>query len=57
MIDLTIEDDIARVVLNAPEKRNSLDLGALQELTAAYTEAEAAGVTMYLTGARHFFHG
>ena len=56
MIDLTIEDDIARVVLNAPEKRNSLDLGALQELTAAYTEAEAAGVrALLLTGEGRVF--
>ncbi|RKQ34996.1 enoyl-CoA hydratase/isomerase family protein [Kocuria tytonis] len=56
MIDLTIEDDIARVVLNAPEKRNSLDLSALQELAAAYTEAENAGVrALLLTGAGRVF--
>lgn len=56
MIDLTIEDDIARVVLNAPEKRNSLDLGALQELAAAYSEAEAAGVrALLLTGEGRVF--
>lgn len=44
MIDLTIEENIARVVLNAPQKLNSLDEAALEELSAAYTEAERAGV-------------
>ncbi|WP_270241632.1 enoyl-CoA hydratase/isomerase family protein [Kocuria marina] len=44
MIDLTIEDEIARVVLDAPKKLNSLDEAALDELAAAYTEAERAGV-------------
>ncbi|MGY1550449.1 enoyl-CoA hydratase/isomerase family protein [Microbacterium sp. A588] len=44
MIDLTITDDVAHVMLNAPEKRNALDEGALVELSAAYAEAEAAGV-------------
>ena len=44
MIDLTIEDAIARVVLDAPKKLNSLDEAALDELAAAYTEAERAGV-------------
>ena len=32
------------VVLNAPERLNALDEAALGELSAAYTEAEAAGV-------------
>ena len=51
MIHLTIEDEIAHVVLNAPEKMNSLDESALHELTDAYTEAEAAGVrALLLTG-------
>ena len=51
MIDLTIEDEIAHVVLNAPQKMNSLDESALRELTDAYTEAEAAGVrALLLTG-------
>ncbi|CAL8900027.1 2-(1,2-epoxy-1,2-dihydrophenyl)acetyl-CoA isomerase [Kocuria varians] len=51
MIDLTIEDETARVVLNAPQKMNSLDRDALTELSAAYTEAEAAGVrALVLTG-------
>ncbi|WP_194420837.1 enoyl-CoA hydratase/isomerase family protein [Microbacterium abyssi] len=44
MIDLTIADDIAHVVLNAPEKRNALDVQALADLGAAYDDAEAAGV-------------
>jgi len=44
MIDLTIADDVASIVLNAPEKLNALDEAALGELSAAYAEAEAAGV-------------
>ena len=44
MIDLTIQDDVAHVVLNAPEKMNSLDPAALGELEAAYASAETAGV-------------
>ncbi|MDO5367726.1 enoyl-CoA hydratase/isomerase family protein [Kocuria sp.] len=44
MIDLTIEDNVAHVVLNAPKKLNSLDEAALDELAQAYTEAERAGV-------------
>lgn len=44
MIDLTIADDVAHVVLNAPEKRNALDPSALRELGTAYDDAEAAGV-------------
>ena len=44
MIDLTIEDNIAHVVLNAPKKLNSLDAAALDALAQAYTEAEQAGV-------------
>ncbi len=44
MIDLTIADDVATVVLNAPAKLNSLDEQALHGLDAAYAEAEAAGV-------------
>ena len=34
MIDLTIEDNVAHVVLNAPKKLNSLDEAALDELAA-----------------------
>lgn len=44
MIDLTIADGVAHVVLNAPEKRNALDYDALNEISRAYDEAEAAGV-------------
>jgi 2-(1,2-epoxy-1,2-dihydrophenyl)acetyl-CoA isomerase len=44
MIDLSIEDDVAHVVLNAPEKRNALNPAALRELGAAYDDAAAAGV-------------
>ncbi len=44
MIDLTIEDGVAHVVLNAPEKRNALGEQALTDLGAAYDEAESAGV-------------
>jgi enoyl-CoA hydratase/carnithine racemase len=44
MIDLTIADGVAHVVLNAPEKRNALDADALNELAGAYDEAESAGV-------------
>lgn len=43
MIDLTIADDVATVVLNAPAKLNALDEQALGELEAAYEAAEAAG--------------
>jgi 2-(1,2-epoxy-1,2-dihydrophenyl)acetyl-CoA isomerase len=44
MIDLTIADDVATVVLNAPAKLNALDEQALEELDAAYVAAETAGV-------------
>ncbi|MBT2485178.1 MULTISPECIES: enoyl-CoA hydratase/isomerase family protein [unclassified Microbacterium] len=44
MIDLTIADDVATVVLNAPAKLNSLDEQALRDLGAAYADAEAAAV-------------
>jgi enoyl-CoA hydratase/carnithine racemase len=44
MIDLTITDDVATIVLNAPPKLNSLDEQALHGLDAAYGEAETAGV-------------
>jgi len=43
MIELTIADSVARVVLNAPQKMNSLDEQALAELSQAYDTA-AAGV-------------
>ncbi|MDQ0726172.1 enoyl-CoA hydratase/isomerase family protein [Microbacterium sp. W4I20] len=44
MIDLTIADDVASIVLNAPAKLNSLDEQALRDLGAAYDDAEAADV-------------
>ncbi|WP_337004647.1 MULTISPECIES: enoyl-CoA hydratase/isomerase family protein [unclassified Microbacterium] len=44
MIDLTIADDVATIVLNAPAKLNALDEQALDEVAAAYEAAEAAGV-------------
>ncbi|WP_223627683.1 enoyl-CoA hydratase/isomerase family protein [Microbacterium sp. EST19A] len=44
MIDLTIADDVATIVLNAPAKLNALDEQALHRLDSAYAEAEAAGV-------------
>ena len=44
MIDLTIADDVATVVLNAPPKLNALDEQALRDLGRAYDEADAAGV-------------
>lgn len=44
MIELTVHEGVATVVLNAPEKLNALDEDALDELGAAYAEAESAGV-------------
>lgn len=44
MIDLTIADGVATIVLNAPAKLNALDETALDELDAAYDTAEEAGV-------------
>lgn len=44
MIDLTVADDVAHVVLDAPAKRNALDADALRGLDAAYAEAADAGV-------------
>lgn len=42
MIDLTIADGVAEIVLNAPGKLNSLDVAGLAELGAAYDDAAAA---------------
>ena len=44
MIDLTIDDDVATVVLDNPEKLNALGEQALKDLGAAYDEAEASRV-------------
>lgn len=42
MIDLTIEDAVATVTLNAPQKLNALDVAGLGELSEAYAEAADA---------------
>lgn len=44
MIELRVADDVAHVTLNAPEKLNALNERALDDLAAAYAEAEQAGV-------------
>lgn len=44
MITLTIADDVATIVLDAPAKLNALDEQALGEIDAAYAAAEEAGV-------------
>lgn len=44
MIRTHIADDVAEIVLDAPEKLNSLDEQALSELDGAYRQAEQAGV-------------
>lgn len=44
MIELSIDNDIAYVVLNAPDKLNALDPAAIAELDAAYQSAQEAGV-------------
>ena len=43
MIRLTIEDGVAEIVLDAPEKLNSLGPEGIAELSAAYAEASDAG--------------
>ncbi|MBT8159281.1 MULTISPECIES: enoyl-CoA hydratase/isomerase family protein [Arthrobacter] len=42
MIELSIANGIAEIVLNAPEKMNSLDEAGLKELEKAYDDAAAA---------------
>lgn len=44
MIDLTIDEGVAHVVLNSPDTLNALDETALGELATAYEDAENAGV-------------
>lgn len=44
MIELTIQGDVAHVVLNNPGKLNALDEQAIRDLDAAYAEAEASDV-------------
>lgn len=48
MIELIITDNVAEVVLNAPEKMNSLNEAALADLSAAYDEAAGAGTRALL---------
>ncbi|NJC23348.1 enoyl-CoA hydratase/carnithine racemase [Arthrobacter pigmenti] len=42
MIDLTIENNVAEIVLNAPEKLNALNEDAVAELSRAYDDAASA---------------
>ena len=44
MIELSINQGVAEIVLNAPQKMNALNEEALAELSAAYDEAAQAGV-------------
>lgn len=48
MINLTVENGVAEIVLDAPDKLNSLDPAGIAELSAAYDEAAAAGVRALL---------
>ncbi len=48
MIDLSIGNGIAEIVLNAPKKLNALNEEALAELSQAYDDAAAAGVRALL---------
>ena len=43
MIEITVENGVAEIVLDAPQRMNALDEAALAELQAAYERA-AAGV-------------
>lgn len=48
MIELSIANDVAHVVLTAPAKRNALDPAGIRELMQAYAAAETAGVRALL---------
>lgn len=48
MIELTVTDGIAEIVLNAPRKLNSLNEEALTQLSQAYDDAAASGVRALL---------
>lgn len=48
MIDLSVRDGIAEIVLNAPQKLNALDEQALSDLGRAYDDAADAGVRALL---------
>lgn len=60
MIELRVAESIARITLNAPQKMNSLNVAALEELSVAYDKA-ATGVAdgsvraLVLTGAGRGF--
>ncbi|MBD8023580.1 enoyl-CoA hydratase/isomerase family protein [Microbacterium gallinarum] len=43
MITSSVDEGVAEIVLDAPEKLNALSLEAIGELDAAYAEAEASG--------------
>lgn len=47
-VELTITAGTAEIVLNEPAKLNALSESAIRELSAAYAEAEAAGVRALL---------
>lgn len=47
-IDLTVTDDVAEIVLNAPERLNSLNPQDISDLDKAYRDAEAAQVRALL---------
>jgi len=56
VIELSIADDVAHVVLSAPDKLNALDGAAIGELDLAYQDAERAGVrALVLSGAGRAF--
>ena len=44
MIELTIENNVAHVLLNAPARLNALDEVSIHDLAEAYAHAESAGV-------------
>lgn len=48
MITLSLDGDIAEIVLDAPERRNALTYEALGALDAAYADAAASGVRALL---------
>lgn len=48
MVELTIDKGLAEIVLNAPQKMNALNEQALEDLSAAYAQAEEAGVRALL---------
>lgn len=57
MIELTVRDDVAEIVLNAPDKLNALNADALGELQRAFTEAEGARALVLRGEGRAFCAG